>query len=261
MRANGASGLVVTRAEGSSGAASTVVLVNSLATTTAMWDDVVPLLAQRFDVVRFDQRDRGGPAAQEPFTLDDLVDDVFAALDEVGAERAHVAGISLGGLVALRAARRRPDRVATLVAMCCAARFSRDIWVERSRLVREQGVTPIVPAVLDRWFTREFQERRPDVLARYRQMLESTDAAGYAHAGDVLAGADVRDDLPGITVPTLVVSGEADTANPVPDQELIARAVPGARHEIVRGAAHLAPVAEPGEVARLLAGHAAAHPA
>ncbi len=256
---SGYSGVLVTRTSDPSGAAGTIVLVNSLATTSAMWDDVVPVLAQRFDVVRFDQRDRGGPAAHEPFTLDDLVDDVFAVLDEVGAERAHVAGISLGGLVALRAASRRPARVATLVAMCCAASFSRETWVERSRLVREQGVSPIVPAVLDRWFAQEFQQRRPEVVARYRDMLTGTDATGYALAGDVLAAADVTGDLGSITVPTLVVSGEADTANPVADQELIARGVPGARHEVVRGAGHLAPVAEPELVARLISDHAAAH--
>ncbi|MCZ2840149.1 alpha/beta fold hydrolase [Modestobacter sp. VKM Ac-2985] len=257
----GYTGVLVTRTSDPSGAAGTVVLVNSLATTTAMWDDVVPALAERFDVVRFDQRDRGGPAAREPFSLDDLVDDVVGVLDEVGTERVHLAGISLGGLVALRTAARRPERLLSVTAMCCAARFSREVWVDRCRLVRDEGIAPIVPMVMDRWFTQDFQERRPDVLARYREMLATTDAAGYAHAGDVLADADVRDDLPRITVPTLVVGGEADTANPVTDQELIARAVPGARLAVVRGAAHLAPVAEPAEVARLIAGHATAHPA
>ena len=258
----GASGVVVTAAAATApaGGAPTLILVNSLATTTAMWDGVVPLLSQVFDVVRYDQRDRGGSSARRPFSLDDLVEDLFAVLDGLRVERAHVAGISLGGLVGLSAAHRRPDRVESLVAMCCAARFSRDTWVERARLVRAGGIAPIVPMVMDRWFTADFQENRPDVVARYRDMFASTDAAGYAHAADVLASADLVDLLPAIEVPTLVLSGAADTANPVADQELIVRAVPGARHEVVPGAAHLAPVAQPELVARLVADHALARP-
>jgi 3-oxoadipate enol-lactonase len=183
------------------------------------------------------------------------VDDLLAVLDGVRVERGHVAGVSLGGLVGLVAAHRRPDRVESLVAMCRAARFSRDTWVDRARPVRADAIAPIVPMVMDRWFSRDFQEDRRDVLSRYRDMFASTDAAGYAHAADVLASADVIDRLPAIEVPALVISGEADTANPIPDQELIVRTVRGARYEIVPGAAHLAPVARPEVVARLVADH------
>ena len=90
-----------------------VVLSNSLGATRGMWEPQVPALAERFRVVTYDTRGHGeSPAPPGPYTLDDLVDDLVALLDEVGAERAHVAGLSLGGMTAMRLAVREPARVA-----------------------------------------------------------------------------------------------------------------------------------------------------
>ncbi|PRX96558.1 alpha/beta fold hydrolase [Allonocardiopsis opalescens] len=233
----------------------TIVFVNSLATTGRMWDGVVAELPPGHRVVRYDQRDRGGIHGRRPFELDDLVTDLFAVMDAANAPTAHVVGVSLGGIVGLRAAAREPRRVASLTAMCCAARFSRDVWVERGRVVRSAGFASIVPGIIDRWFTPEFQRRAPHVVSGFRTMLEATDPLGYAYASDLLASADVRDDLPSITAPTLVISGEADTANPVADQVMIAKAVPNARHATLPRTAHLAPAAEPARVARLIHNH------
>ncbi|PXY33351.1 hypothetical protein BAY59_09655 [Prauserella coralliicola] len=228
-----------------------IIFVNSLATTTSMWDGVVRSLPPGIATIRYDQRDRDLPAGQ-PFTLDDLVDDMFAAMDVAEVETAHVVGVSLGGLVALRAAAVAPTRVHRLTAICCAARFRRDVWVERGRLVRDGGFQSLVPGIIDRWFTPEFQQAHPDTVASFRAELESTDQAGYAAACDVLATADVNEDLAAIRAPTVVVSGEADTANPVADLENIARAVPGSRHVVLPGTAHLAPVEQPEAIAALL---------
>ena len=252
----GAFNVVVERRTESEPSLDTIVFVNSLATGTQMWDAVVAELPPSFDVVRFDQRDRGGPLGHRPFDLDDLVEDLFDVLDGAGISKAHVAGVSLGGMVALGAAAYRPERIQSVTAMCCAARFRRDVWIERGRLVRAQGVVPLVPQIIDRWFTADFQQKNPDVVRQYRQMLESTDPVGYANACDLLAEADVREDLPTIQAPVLVISGESDSANPIEDQKLIAQSAPKARHEILSRTAHLAPVAEPAHIARLVADHA-----
>jgi 3-oxoadipate enol-lactonase len=254
----GAFNVSVQRTAGST-AAGTIVFVNSLATTQRMWDGVVERLPKDFDVVRFDQRDRGGPLGHSPFSLDDLVHDVFSVLDAERIQEAHIAGVSLGGLVALRSAALMPHRTKTAVAMCCAARFSQDVWLARGRQVRAHGVAPLIPQVINRWFTPDFQQRQPFIVDRHRQMLASTDAAGYAFACDLLAESDVREDLPGIEVPLLVISGDADSANPITDQELIVHNVPAARHEVLNHAGHLAPVAEPELVAKLVSEHARLH--
>lgn len=251
------SGVVVDRATGPGGAAGTLVLLNSLGTTAAMWDGIVPLLTRSFDVVRFDQRGHGAAAAH-PATagIDDLAGDVLAVLDRVGVRRAHLAGVSIGGMVALRTAALAPERVATLTPMCCAAVYDGSSWTERARTVREHGVEAIAAAVLERWFTPEFRERRPGIVRTFAAMLASMDREGYAVGCDVLADADVTGDLAHIAAPTLVVGGAEDPAAPPDEQRAIAAAVPKARLTILPSVAHIAPAAAPDTVAELLTAHA-----
>ncbi|OLT21231.1 hypothetical protein BJF79_15620 [Actinomadura sp. CNU-125] len=238
-----------------------MVLLNSLGTTTALWDDVVPFLTDSFDVARFDQRGHGTAADYAvPQGLDDLVDDVLGVVDGLGTGPVHLAGISIGGMIALRAARTAPDRVASLAVMCCAAVLDRRSWVERADLVRRRGTAAIVPPVLDRWFAPDYRRARPDVVRAYADMLGSTDPEGYAVGCDVLADADVRADLVGIDARTLVLGGAEDPATPPHEQRAIADAMRRARLEILPGVAHLAPAAAPEEVAAALTAHALNRP-
>ncbi|UGQ11408.1 alpha/beta fold hydrolase [Yinghuangia sp. ASG 101] len=250
-------GIVIDRATGSPGASGTIVLLNSLGTTTAMWDGVVPSLTDSFDVVRYDQRGHG-TATEHAATagLDDLVDDLLGVLDRTGVERAYLVGISIGGMLALRTASRAPDRVASLAVMCCAGVLERQSWIERAETVRRHGMDAIAPAVLDRWFAPEFRTRNPEVVRAHAAMLRSTDPEGYAVGCDVLAEADVRGDLPRIHARTLVVGGAEDPATPPAEQRLIARSLSHARLEILPSVAHLAPAAVPGVVAGLVAANA-----
>ncbi|GAA4917342.1 alpha/beta fold hydrolase [Nesterenkonia rhizosphaerae] len=229
-----------------------LVLVNSLACTSDLWNDVVRHLPETVRVIRFDQRDRGGPAGQRPFSLKSLAHDVFEAADIAGAGDIHVAGVSLGGLVSLQAAIQVPERVRSVTAMCCAARFDEQSWIDRGAQVREHGAAPLVDAVMKRWFTDEFASSHPGTIDFYREMFLSTDDAGYANACDVLAASDLRPSLSAISCPTLLISGEHDPANPVREQELIASAIEGSRHVVVEGAAHLAPASHSAEIAELL---------
>ncbi|RSN72017.1 MULTISPECIES: alpha/beta fold hydrolase [Actinomadura] len=254
-------GIVLDRATGPHGALGTMVLLNSLGTTTALWDGVVPFLTDSFDVARFDQRGHGDAADRAaPRGIDELVDDVLRVVDGLGTGPVHLAGISIGGMIALRAARLAPDRVASLAVMCCAAVLDRRSWVERAGLVRREGMAAIVPPVLDRWFAPEFRRDRPEVVRAYADMLGSTDPEGYAVGCDVLAEADVRDDLGRIDARTLVLGGAEDPATPPHEQRAIARAMRRARLEILPGVAHLAPAAAPGEVAAALRAHALDRP-
>ena len=96
-----------------------VVLSNSLGATRGMWDPQVPALAERYRVVTYDTRGHGeSPAPAGPYYLDDLVDDLVALLDEVGAERAHVAGLSLGGMTGCGWPPANPERVDRLALLC-----------------------------------------------------------------------------------------------------------------------------------------------
>ncbi|SOD98426.1 3-oxoadipate enol-lactonase [Blastococcus haudaquaticus] len=234
-----------------------VVLSNSLGATRAMWDAQVPALAERFRVITYDTRGHGeSPVPDGPYALDDLVDDVVALLDRLGIERAHVAGLSLGGMTGMRLAAREPARVDRLVLLCTSALLGpRQNWLDRARTARTEGMAALAPVVVGRWFTPEFAAAEPATVARMQAMIASQPGEGYAGCCEAIADMDVRADLPAITAPTLVISGWQDPATPPEHQQAIVDAVPGAELLTVSPGAHLANVEQPLQVTGALLGH------
>jgi 3-oxoadipate enol-lactonase len=233
-----------------------VVLSNSLGATRGMWDPQVPALAERYRVLAYDARGHGEtPAPPGPYTLDDLVDDVAALLDEVGAERAHLAGVSLGGMVALRMAVRAPQRVDRLVVLCTSASTDAGPFRERAAAVRQGGTAPLAATVVSRWVTPAFAAEHPEVVRRLEGMVAGCDDQGYAACCEVVADVEMLADLPRITAPTLVVSGAEDQALPPEHQRVIAEAIPGARLVTLSPAAHIPTVEQPLQVAGAILDH------
>jgi 3-oxoadipate enol-lactonase len=233
-----------------------VVLSNSLGATRGMWDPQVPVLAERYRVVTYDTRGHGdSPAPPGPYSLDDLVDDLVALLDEVGAERAHVAGLSLGGMTAMRLAAREPERVHRLAVLCTSAKPDPQPFLDRAVAVRSGGTAPLAPTVASRWVTPPFAAQHPDLVARLEAMIAGSDDEGYAACCEVVAAVDLRQDLGRITAPTLVVSGAEDVALPPPHQQAIADGIPGAELLTVSPGAHLANLERTSEVTGALLGH------
>ena len=232
-----------------------VVLSNSLGASRGMWDPQVPVLAERYRVVTYDVRGHGdSPAPPGPYSLDDLVDDLVALLDEVGAQRAHVAGLSIGGMTAMRLAVREPRRVNRLALLCTSAKVESQRFLDRAAEVRSGGTAPVAPAVASRWLTPPFAAEHPELVARLEAMIARADDEGYASCCEVLAAVDLRQDLHRITAPTLVVSGADDLALPPVHQELLADGIPGAELLTVSPGAHLANLEAP-EVTDALLDH------
>jgi 3-oxoadipate enol-lactonase len=238
------------------GDAPVVVLSNSLGATRGMWDPQVPALAERYRVVTYDTRGHGdSPAPQGPYTLDDLVDDLVALLDEVGAERAHVAGLSLGGMTAMRLAAREPARVDRLALLCTSAKADPQGFLDRAAAARSGGTAPLAPVVVSRWLTPPHAAEHPDLVARLEAMIATADDEGYAACCEVVAHLDLREDLGRITAPTLVISGREDPALPPEHQRLIADGIAGAELVTVSPGAHLANLERTLEVTGALLGH------
>jgi 3-oxoadipate enol-lactonase len=233
-----------------------VVLSNSLGATRGMWEPQIPALAERYRVVSYDGRAHGeSPAPPGPYSLDDLVDDVVALLDEVGAERAHLAGVSLGGMVGMRMAVREPQRLHRLVLLCTSASTDAGPFRERAAAVRRGGTAPLASAVVGRWVTPAFAAAHPEVVARLEAMVAGADDEGYAHCCEVVADVELRADLPRITAPTLVVSGADDQALPPEHQRVIAEGIPGAELLTLSPGAHIPTVERPLQVSGAILGH------
>jgi 3-oxoadipate enol-lactonase len=233
-----------------------VVLSNSLGADRGMWDPQVPALAERFRVLTYDTRGHGeSPAPAGPYTVDDLVDDVLALLDEVGAARAHVVGLSLGGMTAMRLAAREPDRVDRIAVLCTSAKTDPQPLLDRAATVRSGGTAPLAATVAGRWLTPEFAAEQPALVARLEAMIAGADDEGYAACAEVVGRIDLREDLGRIAAPTLVVSAAEDLALPPAHQQAIADGIAGAELLTVSPGAHLANLERASEITGALLAH------
>jgi 3-oxoadipate enol-lactonase len=235
-----------------------LVLSNSLGTSTAMWEPQVATLSERFRVVRYDHRGHGGsPVLPGPYDIGDLGRDVLALLDRLEIERASICGVSLGAMVGMWLGAHAPERIERLVLCCTSAHLPpAQAWADRAAAVCAAGTTAAVAdAVLARWLTPAGAAVDPYRLARLRAMLLATPAEGYAACCGVIERLDLRGDLASISAPTLVIAGAEDPATPPEHLERIAAGIPGARLEVLDGAAHLANVERADDVTRLIAGH------
>jgi 3-oxoadipate enol-lactonase len=226
----------------------TVVLSNSLGSTSAIWDTQVPAVEERYRVVRYDHRGHGeSPVPPGPYTIADLGGDVLALLDSLGVDRASFCGLSLGGMVGMWLAAHAPERIDRLVLLCTSAKLPREPWLERAHLVRAEGTAAVADVVVGRWFTPAFAARRPELVAKMRAMVAGTPAEGYASCCDAIAVMDLRDDLRAVRAPTLVVGAADDPAIPAEHSAAIAERIEHARLVVLPDAAHL-PTIEQGEL-------------
>lgn len=236
-----------------------LVLLNSLGTDHAMWDGVVRALSQRFRLIRMDTRGHG--ASDVPpgdYTMADIAQDVLAVMDAAGLDRAAVAGVSMGGMTAMQLALDAPHRL-TAIAICnSSAAIPVPVWHDRAAAIRARGTAHMTDGLMARWFPAAVRAANPPYLATARATYESTDPQGYAGCCMAIAGLDVKDRLPGITTPTLVLVGTLDEATPADiGGRPIAAAIPGAQlAELPVG--HISPLERPDAVAAILANFLAA---
>jgi len=238
-----------------------VVMLGSLGSTHRMWDPQVPALADDHEVIRLDLRGHGAsPVTPGPGTMADLAADVVAVLDARGLDRAHIVGLSLGGMVALHLAVDHPGRVRSLVVLCTSARLGpRDAWIDRAALVRAHGMTAVASSVVGRWLTPGYADAHPDETDAFMRMVAGTPAEGYASACEAIADHDVVSELPRVRVPTLAIAGRDDPAIPVDHLRAIAAAVPDGEFLEVAPAAHLANWERSTEVNAVLRTHLDKH--
>jgi 3-oxoadipate enol-lactonase len=234
-----------------------LVLGPSLGTSTAMWEPQVPALTEHFRVIRYDARGHGAsPVPPGPYEIDDFATDLAALLDRLGIARAHIAGISLGGMTAIAFAAAHPQRVDRLVLACTSAHLAAPAaWADRAAKVRAGGTSAIADPVVARWVTPAYAADNPEVVARLRQLLVNSPDDGYAASCGAIERMDLRDRLPAITAPTLVIAGAQDLAIPSEHAERIVAALPNARLAILDPGAHLPNVEQPEAFANLVIEH------
>lgn len=259
-----------------SGDGPALLLAHSLLCSGEMWRNQVPALARAHRVVNVDARGHGASGrATSQFTLYDSLSDHLAVLDALGIERAVWAGLSQGGMVALRAALTAPQRVGGLVLVDTDAGPETLATQLKDALLgavaRAVGVRPVVPQIAKLMFGSTTRRDNPALVAEWTERFAALDVPSMLHA---LGAVSRRDDLLArvgrISVPTLVIAGAEDAALPPRRARRLAAAVPGARFVELLGAGHLSALEQPdavtAEMLRFLDGlapgaHAAPAPA
>jgi len=230
-----------------------LVLLPSLGTATTLWDGVVAALradarTAGLRILRVDLPGHGvSPAVPGPVSIPELAEAVLAVVDEAGGGGFHVAGVSLGGVIALELAVAHPERVQSLVMSCSGARIgTAQGWADRAAQVRASGTASLVTASAGRWFAPGFLDRDAGGPgARTLTALVDVDDDSYACCAEALADFDRTADLAALAVPTLAISGEHDTVTTPASMADLADDIPGARHIALDGASHLAVLEEP----------------
>ncbi len=221
-----------------------LTLSHSLATTLDMWQPQLQSLGQHFTLLRYDTRGHGGTSAPAaPYTLAQLADDAQALLQHLGVARTHWLGLSMGGMIGQTLAIRQPQLLHRVVLADTTGQVppaGAQMWADRVRIARTDGLQALVLPTLERWFTDPYRAAQPEAMARIGAMIRSTPVEGYAGCCAAIASTNTLAALQQQRSPALVVVGEQDQATPPAAAQALAQHWPGARLLVLPGAAHLA---------------------
>ena len=230
-----------------------LMLSNSLCTDLRMWDDQIPAFTEQFRVVRYDRRGHGRSGVPEgPYSVDDFGRDALAIMDGLGLGRVNWCGLSMGGMVGQWLGANAPERIDKLVMSNTHSYYAdKAVWDQRMKLAHENGMAAAAGPAMERWFTEEARERRPDKVALIQRMFAETSLDGYLACCTAIRNMDMRPTHPRIKAPTLVIVGRQDPATPPAAGEEVARRIAGATLATI-DASHLSNIGQPKAYADLV---------
>ena len=211
-----------------------LIFGNSLGTDHTSWDLVVPRLSGHFRIIRFDARGHGASnldatSRGKDYSIELLALDTLAVADAAGVGRFNYVGLSIGGMIGMWLGQHAAHRLHRLVLSNTAAKLPTEVWTERIAAVRAHGMSALVDATMQRWFTPAFHAGGDALIARTRDLFLKVDAQGYIGCAAAIRDMDLRDSLAHIQLPTLVITGSLDSSTPSALGREIAGHIAGAR--------------------------------
>ncbi len=228
------------------GAGEPLVLVMGLGGDHTAWGFQVPVLAERYRVIAFDNRGAGQTDQPDlPYTTRGMAEDTVGLMDALGIPRAHVCGVSLGGMIAQELALNHPDRVLSLQLHCSLARpdayllaLSRT-WLEMRAALSREAFTRAMSLWL---FAPATFATRPgfveDVVQNVLANPYPPTQVGFARQTVAVAGHDTLDRLDRIRCPTLVTVGTEDILVPPRFSRVLGDRIPRAELRMLEGGGH-----------------------
>ena len=231
-----------------------VVLLHGGEATHAMFDGLSRILASRFTVIAYDQRDSGGtenPSSQ--YSLADLADDAAEVIAGLGYDRAHVFGTSMGGLIAQVLATRHPDKIDRLVLGSTWKVGRSPLDVNEAAFKTLAGYRPDTavnaPNIARYFFPEDTLRARPELIEIFRGNNRND---GQKVRRSAVLSLPVSMDLPRFDRPTLLLAGREDKLIPYTETFALADQFARAETMLLDGASHVSSIQMPERVAQAL---------
>jgi 3-oxoadipate enol-lactonase len=227
-----------------------VTMSHSLACNLSMWDDQAKLLVSKgYKVLRFDTRGHGASDAPDvTYTLEQMADDLHGLYASLGIKHSHWIGLSMGGMIGETYALKYPGVFSSMILADTTSRRppnAEQMWGERVKMARAQGMDVLVDSTLGRWFTEPFRKAQPAIMEKIGNDIRNTPVAGFAGCCEAIAKIDVLDQLKDINCPALVIVGDQDHGTPPEMARQIQANLRGSELLIIPSAAHLSNVEQP----------------
>ena len=224
-----------------------VVLSNSLMSNFNMWDDTVGALTDKYRVLRYDTRGHGRSGVTPgPYSIESLAEDLVALLDALKVSKAHVVGLSMGGMIAQYIGANHPERVLSLGLCNTASEMPpRATWAGRIEAAQKGGIEALVDGTIQRWFREGFTQRSPEKINVVRKMILATKVEGYVGNASAVRDMSQTTMLLKIKAPTMVMTGRQDPACTVDQGTVLHRMIDGSQFVIIEDAAHLSNIEQP----------------
>lgn len=225
-----------------------LVMIMGLGANADWWEtDTVAALARDFRLLLFDNRDAGRTSASAgPYTIKDMADDTVALMDHVGMSRAHVLGVSMGGMIAQELVLNYPRRVDRLILGCTSPGQSlgippgpevmADLLTSRESLPPAEMAQRLLRILFSPEWVAANQQRLPEALMLLG--AHPITQEGYLRQLMAIAGFDTGPRLGQIKAPTLVLHGTRDVLVPPENGRILNERIAGSRLELFEGAGH-----------------------
>ena len=240
------------------GSGSPIVFAHSLTFDRHVWDHQVETLSPRYRCIAYDFLGHGGsPVGPEGYSLEDEAENLHALMAQWGASPAHIVGLSVGGMVALRLALAHPQDVRSLTILDASAEEElperAPLYEQLAAAAKAQGAQTVFDPVLGFMFSPGFVQSQPGKVEAYKRAFCSLDTEGLERATKAVSRrTNVLARIPQIAVPTLVMVGSEDISTTPDRAQHIVDGIRGARLETVAGSGHMTPVEQPERISELL---------
>jgi 3-oxoadipate enol-lactonase len=219
------------------GSGKPLVLIHEMGGTIESWDLVVPALAAKRRVIRYDTRGAGfSEKIRGVLKIATMTSDLLALLDALGIEeKVALAGTAVGGAITLHTAARHPERVAAAIVSSPAVSIpeaSRAAVLERVARFERDGLRVAVDATADNGYPAELRTDGAK-FAAFRARWLANDPVSFASIYRMLAAMDLMPELAAIRCPVLVIGGQYDRGRPPAVVEPVAKAIPGAQFKVL----------------------------